>query len=96
MVNWFTADPHFGHEYIIKFCNRPFRSTVHMEQVLVDNLQASAGAEYGLWILGDVVVGTRAKSRDWLDSMFGLLPGRRKHLVTGNHDRIWCCLCFGT
>ena len=87
MVNWYTADTHFGHDNIIKFCKRPFRDTAHMEQVLLDNLQASVGPEDDLWILGDLVVGTRSKSRDWLDDLFGLLPGRRKHLVTGNHDK---------
>jgi calcineurin-like phosphoesterase family protein len=67
MVNWYTADPHFGHDNIIKFCNRPFRSTAHMEQVLLDNLQASVGAEDDLGILGDLAMGPRAKSLDWLD-----------------------------
>ena len=87
MVNWYTADPHFGHDNIIRFCKRPFRSTAHMEQVLLNNLQACVGTEDDLWILGDLVVGPRAKSRDWLDSLFDLLPGCRKHLVTGNHDK---------
>lgn len=86
MANWYTADPHFGHDNIIKFCNRPFRNTAHMERVLLDNLQATVGVEDDLWILGDLALGPRAKSRDWLDSLFGLLPGKRKHLVTGNHD----------
>ncbi|MBU0781288.1 MAG: hypothetical protein KKC72_14750 [Alphaproteobacteria bacterium] len=74
MVNWFTADPRFGHNNVIEFCDSPSRSTAHMEQVLVDNPLASAGAEDDLWILGDVVVGPRAESLNWLDSMFGFLP----------------------
>jgi calcineurin-like phosphoesterase family protein len=86
MVNWYTADPHFGHENIIRFCNRPFRNVAHMEQVLLDNLQACVGPGDDLWILGDLVLGPRAKCRNWLDELFAALPGRRKHLVTGNHD----------
>ena len=87
MVNWYTADPHFGHDNIIRFCKHPFRSTPHMAQVLLANLQACVGAEDDLWILGDLVVGPRAMSRDWLVNLFGLLPGHRKHLVIGNYDK---------
>ncbi|SHF88198.1 Calcineurin-like phosphoesterase superfamily protein [Loktanella atrilutea] len=87
MVNWYTADPHFGPENIIKFCKRPFHSTAHMGKVLLGNLQACVGDDDDLWILGDLVVGPRAKSRHFLHSLFGLLPNRRRHLVTGNHDK---------
>ena len=40
MTNWYTADPHFGHENVIKFCDRPFRSANHMDAVLMQNLWA--------------------------------------------------------
>jgi hypothetical protein len=43
MTNWYTADPHFGHENVIKFCNRPFRSANHMDAVLMQNLWAMVG-----------------------------------------------------
>ena len=23
-MHWFTADPHYGHDRIIRFCDRPF------------------------------------------------------------------------
>lgn len=87
MVNWYLADLHFGHDSNITFCKRPFRSAAPMEKVLLDNLHACVGAEDDLWILGELAMGLSAKCYDWLDNLFGLLPGRRKHLVTGNHDK---------
>lgn len=48
MTNWYTADPHFGHENVIKFCNRPFRSANHMDAVLMQNLWAMVGPKDAL------------------------------------------------
>jgi len=36
-MNFFTADEHFGHENIIKYCNRPFRNIGEMDSVLIEN-----------------------------------------------------------
>lgn len=36
MTVWFTADTHFGHGNIIKYCNRPFLSPREQEQVRLD------------------------------------------------------------
>lgn len=38
MVNWYTADTHFGHENIIPLCGRPFRHVGHMASVLIENM----------------------------------------------------------
>ncbi|KCV82343.1 Phosphoesterase or phosphohydrolase-like protein [Actibacterium atlanticum] len=86
MVNWYTADTHFGHENIINFCNRPFRDAEHMDRVLIENLRAKVGPEDDLWILGDFAFGKRAKRAPYIAELFNELPGARKHLVIGNHD----------
>lgn len=35
MSIWFTADEHYGHQNIIKFCDRPFLDLAEMREVLI-------------------------------------------------------------
>jgi calcineurin-like phosphoesterase family protein len=86
MMNWYTADTHFGHENIIKHCGRPFQSASHMDAVLMENLSAKVGPKDALWIVGDFAFGQKAKDRNWLSKLFAKLPGAEKHLIVGNHD----------
>ena len=86
MAHWYTADTHFGHENVIKFCERPFANTGQMDQVLLTNLRDRVGPADDLWIVGDFAFGPRAKDARYLDEIFGQLPGARRHLVVGNHD----------
>ena len=34
---YFTADHHFGHINVTKYCNRPFSSVEEMDNVLIQN-----------------------------------------------------------
>lgn len=86
MAIWYTADTHFGHENIIRFCKRPFRSAGHMDDMLIASLWESVGPEDDLWILGDFAFGERAKDSAYVERIFLQLPGARHHLVVGNHD----------
>lgn len=85
-THWYTADLHFGHENVIPLCGRPFRSAGHMDAVLMENLWSKVGAGDVLWVVGDFAFGPRAKDQDWLEMVWGQLPGAEKHLVVGNHD----------
>lgn len=86
MTTWYTADPHFGHENVIDFCDRPFESAEQMDRAILDKFRDRIQPDDELWILGDFAFGEVAKKRDYLSYMFGNLPGRSKHLVVGNHD----------
>jgi calcineurin-like phosphoesterase family protein len=35
--NYHIADTHFGHEQIIKLCNRPFKSAKEINEQLIEN-----------------------------------------------------------
>ena len=86
MTLGYNADTHFGHENIIPFCGRPFRSASHMDSILIENMWKAVKPEDTLWIVGDFAFGTAAKDAAWLEMIFSQLPGAEKHLVVGNHD----------
>jgi len=86
MASWYTADTHFGHENVIPFCGRPFRHAGHMDSVLIENMWKVVQPEDNLWIIGDFAFGPKAKDPDYLNILFGQLPGAAKHLIIGNHD----------
>ena len=49
----FTADLHFGHENIIKFCSRPFDSVEAMNKALINNWNQAVGYDDDVYVLGD-------------------------------------------
>ena len=85
MTNWYIADTHFGHENIIKLCNRDFASVEAMDQELVFYINDCVGPDDDLWVIGDFSCNKRAKDGDYLSRIFNQINGR-KHLIIGNHD----------
>lgn len=73
---FFTSDTHFNHTNIIKYCNRPFKDTEEMNEILVKNWNDVVGPTDHIWHLGDVTFGPFDLNR-----LNGL-----KHLIRGNHD----------
>jgi calcineurin-like phosphoesterase family protein len=76
-----VADTHFGHENIIEYERRPFRSVEEMDAVLVRFWNQVVGEEDTVWHLGDVAVCGAERTRELVRALRG-----RKHLVLGNHD----------
>ena len=85
MAHWYTADPHFGHNNILKFQKRPFRSITQMDTALIMNITAVVQPDDDLWIVGDFGFGGSAGKEGYLEGVFHRIPGR-KHLIVGNHD----------
>ena len=50
---WFTADFHFGHFNIIRYCNRPFADTEEMNEIILQRLNSCVKPTDTLYFLGD-------------------------------------------
>lgn len=80
MVQRYTADLHFWHNNIIKYCpeTRNFSSVEEMNSAIINNWNAKVQPEDETYIIGDVVFG---KNFDIINRLNGTI-----HLVSGNHD----------
>ena len=78
---FFIADPHFGHQNIIRYCQRPFADAAEMDRCLTANWNARVGADDDIYILGDFSLKHAPEALDYYRALNG-----RKHLIVGNHD----------
>jgi len=53
MSTFFTSDNHFGHNNVIKYCNRPFANLDEMHKVMVTNWNDTVNKEDTIYVLGD-------------------------------------------
>lgn len=74
------ADTHFGHENIIKYCNRPFRDVEEMDKVLIKNWNETVSNDDVVLMLGDFAFG-KDKIEEYTPKLHG-----KKILIKGNHD----------
>lgn len=79
---FFTADTHFGHEWIVGFNNRPYSSIKDMDQGLIDNWNEVVPRDGLTFVLGDI--GFTSEER--IVEIFNQLQGH-KILIRGNHDK---------
>lgn len=80
MAYYVTADTHFGHANIIRYCGRPFSSAEEMNETLVINWNEVVGPDDVVLHLGDVAFG--ASGLACVSRCRG-----RKILIRGNHDK---------
>jgi len=83
---WFTADLHLGHQNIIRYCDRPFKTYQEMDEVLIANWNSLVKSRDIVYILGDFSMMT---SQGILAKWFHQLNGK-KILIIGNHDSKAC------
>jgi calcineurin-like phosphoesterase family protein len=79
---FYTSDLHFGHENVIKYCNRPFKSTDEMDDCLIKNWNSRVTPNDTVYIVGDLIYRSK-RAPDWyLRQLNGT-----KYMIMGNHDR---------
>ncbi len=81
---YLTSDTHFFHHNIIKYCNRPFESVEHMNEILIQNWNSVVKQGDIVYHLGDVAMGYQPEE---FKKLWPRLNGR-KRLIVGNHDDI--------
>ena len=80
---YFIADPHFYHNNIIHYCDRPFSSIEEMNDTLIKNWNSVVDEDDYVYLLGDFGLGTKNE----LISIGNKLNGH-KTLILGNHDHM--------
>ena len=81
---WVWSDLHLGHDNIIRYANRPFRTAEEMDAVLYRNWARTVGDGDLLLFVGDLAMRKAIGEHTW--ETIRSSPGRAKHLVVGNHD----------
>ena len=83
MAIFFTADTHFWHANIIKFCDRPFVTVEQMNKKLVENWNSVVGTEDTVYHLGDFANKCNAFAAAGIRGQLnGII-----HLIRGNHEK---------
>lgn len=80
---YFIADPHFGHENVLRLCNRPFDTIEQMNETLIQNWNRRVTGSDNIYIVGDMFFRC-----DDPEAILRRLHGK-KHLLIGNHDSSW-------
>lgn len=78
---FFSADHHFGHENILKYCNRPFSSVEEMDEVFISNWNKVIKDSYTVYYLGDFTMGGYKRFVEYYSRLNGNIL-----FVCGNHD----------
>lgn len=78
---FFTSDTHFGHNNIIRYCNRPFNTVSEHDEVLINNWNKTVGANDTVFHLGDFAFCGSDKMSEILSRLNGHII-----LIKGNHD----------
>jgi calcineurin-like phosphoesterase family protein len=80
-----TSDLHFSHDNIIKYCNRPFKNSDHMNSQLIKNWNSAVMPDDLVYVLGDLTM----MGKDQLTKTQALVHklNGKKILVYGNHDK---------
>lgn len=79
---YIISDTHFGHNNIIKYCNRPFENVDIMTKELINNWNSIVKKDDIVYHLGDIAM---CISKGHVASIVNVLNGRII-LIKGNHD----------
>lgn len=79
----FTADTHFSHANIIKYCDRPFADVNEMNEFLIESWNEKVNKDDTVFHLGDVAFGQVPNAVALLRRLNGTIQ-----LIKGNHEKV--------
>lgn len=82
-MTYFISDPHFYHENIIKFCNRPFATAQEMNEALIANINSGVSPNDELYWLGDFGMCQASE----VIKIMNRIQCKNNHYIMGNHDK---------
>ena len=86
-MNWYWADPHFGHDMIIEYCKRPYKNSKKMEIDLIRKYKSLVDPEKDtVYIIGDLTL-AGPQNQGYVLHIVNQLAGR-KIFIIGNHDKL--------
>jgi calcineurin-like phosphoesterase family protein/2'-5' RNA ligase len=81
---YLTADAHFDHKNIIRYCHRPFSSVTEMNRAIQDKWNSTVGNNGVVYFLGDWSFGRRSRPATyWRRRLKGSIVS-----IKGSHDKI--------
>jgi calcineurin-like phosphoesterase family protein len=81
-VHFFTADEHYGHKNILRYCRRPFASAEEMGQELIRRHNEVVGADDTVIHAGDFTLLKKTEAEKYLRQLRG-----HHCFLRGSHDR---------
>lgn len=79
---WLISDTHFDHTNIIRYCNRPFRTTEEMNDTILRNWCSTIVSDDIVYFLGDMAFGRGSRNpRWWVTQLSGKIVW-----IKGSHD----------
>ena len=92
MKNWFTADQHFNHANVIKYCNRPFKDVNDMNNTIIKRYNERVKDDDIVFMIGDFLFrnspgGKKGEGLPQKADFFMKKLKGYKIPIKGNHDR---------
>lgn len=79
---YFTADTHFDHTNVIKYCNRPFKNIDEMNNTIITNWNNTVMPQDTIYHLGDFAFAGTNRVQELINGLNGHII-----FVRGNHDK---------
>lgn len=87
--SWVISDTHFGHDKIITYDKRPFKTGKEMDEAMIKNWNSVVKPNDTIYHLGDFAFHTEDAVCNILERLNG-----NKILILGNHDKVMRTDCI--